>query len=75
MPSYRLETPQTPDEEVEYLHEYHDDIEAILTTELHGLTGDGTEIHRVVVVEPVTASEQSALEDYLGSAVTVIDGQ
>ena len=69
---YRTDGPVTVDEDVDQLHKYHPDIEELIAVDLHGLTGRGPEIHRIVVQEELDESEQTALEDYLNASIEQI---
>jgi len=65
------ESMAVPDESKRPLHSYHSAIEQRLDDgiELHGLTGRGKGIRRVVVSDELSDSEKSDLEDYLKTEV------
>ena len=66
---YRTEDTAKPNDSVDRLDEYHIEINQLIETEFHGLTGSGTEIRRVIVENELSASEIDNLESYLNTAI------
>ena len=62
-----------PDQPKQPLDRYHDDIEAIISAELLGLTGRDTKIFRIIVGDELSDSEQSDLEQYLNGNIELVD--
>lgn len=65
-----------PDESNRPLHTYHNAIEQRLDEgiELHGLTGKGNGIRRIVVSNELSESAKSDLEDYLKTSIELVAG-
>ena len=64
-----------PDESNRPLHTYHNAIEQRLDdgVDLHGLTGVGNGVRRVVVSDQLTDSAKSDVEDYLNTEIRLND--
>ena len=63
-----------PDESNRPLHTYHNAIEQRLDddVDLHGLTGVGNGVRRVVVSDELSESSKSDLEDYLKTGIELV---
>ena len=64
-----------PDESNRPLHTYHNAIQQRLDdgVDLHGLTGVGNGVRRVVVSDQLTDSAKSDVEDYLNTEIRLND--
>lgn len=65
-----------PDESKRPLHTYHNAIEQRLNdgVYLHGLTGVGNGVRRIVVSDELSESAKSDLEDYLKTGIELVPG-
>ena len=62
-----------PDESNRPLHTYNNAIEQRIDVELHGLTGVGNGVRRVVVSDELSESNKSDLENYLKTEIRKVE--